>query len=154
MQLGNKNEFKRLIEIATEKDPDNAELQYNLGVIAAEVGDVDSAKKYYAKALELNPGYIDASNNMAVVILAQEAGIIEEMNSLGTSAADNKRYDELMEERMNVYKEAIPYLEQTLKLKPNNLQAAKTLMNIYSAIGDTAKYKEMKAKVESIENGQ
>lgn len=154
LQLGNKEEFKELIQLAIEKDPKNPELQYNLGVLAAEAGDVEGAKKHYNKALELNPSYTDAYNNMAVVILSQEKEMIDEMNSLGTSAADNKRYDELMKARTELYKEAIPYLEKTLKLKPNNLQAAKTLMNIYSAIGDTVKFKEMKAKVQAIENAQ
>ena len=32
------------MEEATEKDPNNAELQYNLGVIAAEAGDNEDAK--------------------------------------------------------------------------------------------------------------
>jgi len=154
LQLGNKEEFKKLIQLATEKDPKNPELQYNLGVLAAEAGDIDAAKMHYTKALELNPSYADANTNMAVVILSQEKAMIDEMNSLGTSAADNKRYDELMQARTELYKEAIPYLEQTLKLQPQNLQAAKTLMNIYSAIGDTVKFKEMKAQVEAIENGQ
>ena len=151
--MGNKEEFKTLIEEATLKDPDNAELQYNLGVIAADAGDIDAAKKYYSKALALNPGYVDANNNMAVAILGEEQSIIEEMNSLGSSAADNKRYDELKEARLSIYKEAVPYLEATLKLKPKNIDAAKTLMQIYSAIDNTVKFKEMKALVEKLESG-
>lgn len=153
LKMGNKEEFKTLIEEATLKDPDNAELQYNLGVIAADAGDIDAAKKYYSKALALNPGYVDANNNMAVAILGEEQSIIEEMNSLGSSAADNKRYDELKEARLSIYKEAVPYLEATLKLKPKNIDAAKTLMQIYSAIDNTVKFKEMKALVEKLESG-
>ena len=42
------------------------------------------------------------------------------MNSLGTSAADNKKYDELQEKRNAIYKDAVPYLEKLLKLKPKN----------------------------------
>lgn len=90
---------------------------------------------------------------MAVAILSEEQSIIEEMNSLGSSAADNKRYDELKEARLSIYKEAVPYLEATLKLKPKNIDAAKTLMQIYSAIDNTVKFKEMKALVEKLESG-
>ena len=131
----------------------NAELQYNLGVIAAEAGDQETAKKYYNKAIALDPNYTDAQNNMAVLILQGEKDIIDQMNNLGSSAADNKRYDELRDERIALYKEAIPYLESTLRINPSNLQAAKTLMNIYSAIDETTKFKEMKAKVEALEAG-
>lgn len=151
LQLGNRNEFKRLMEVATQKDPNNPELQYNLGVVAAESGDAETAKKYYQKAIELNPEYADAYNNMAVLILQSEQDIVEKMNKLGTSSADNKKYDELKEQRIVLYKNAIPYLETTLKFRPKNLEAAKTLMNIYSAIGETAKFKEMKTKVESLQ---
>ena len=87
---------------------------------------------------------------MAVLILSREEAIVEEMNSLGTSSADNKRYDELRAERTKLYESAIPYLETALKLKPKSINAAQTLMNIYSVLGETDKYKEMKAKVDSM----
>ena len=73
------------------------------------------------------------------------------MNALGTSAADNKKYDEYKLQRLEVYKEAIPYLEKANELKPN-IYSARTLMNIYSAIDDMPKFKEMKAKVEALED--
>ncbi|MGR7814135.1 tetratricopeptide repeat protein [Lacinutrix undariae] len=153
LKMGNRDEFKRLMEEATTKDPNNAELQYNLGVIAADAGDIDDAKKYYEKALELEPDNADASNNMAVLILGQEKGIFDKMNSLGTSSADYKKYDAYKEELNVLYKSAIPYLEKTLKLKPTHVNAAKTLMSIYSSLGETDKFKVMKAKVEALESG-
>ena len=73
------------------------------------------------------------------------------MNNLGTSAADNRKYDELKEKRQQVYKDAIPYLLSALETEPKNLQAAKTLMNIYSAVGDTDNYKAIKERVDAIE---
>ncbi|WP_298894296.1 tetratricopeptide repeat protein [uncultured Psychroserpens sp.] len=153
LKMGNRDRFKELMQEATQKDPNNAELQYNLGVIAAEAGENDSARKYYEKAISLDPSYTDAYNNMAVLILSGEKSIVEEMNSLGTSSADNKRYDELRAERQKLYESAIPFLETTLKLKPKNIQAAQTLMNIYSATAQTDKFKAMKARVEELEAG-
>ena len=154
LKMGNREEFKSLIQEALVKDPNNPELLFNLGIVAAEAGETQAAKGYYEKAIELKPDYTDVYNNMAVLILSQEQDIIEKMNALGSSAADNKKYDELKAERTKLYTDAIPYLETTLKLRPTDLQAAKTLVNIYSAIGETAKYKEMKAKVEALESGQ
>ena len=153
LKMGNRERFKELMQEATVQDPNNAELQYNLGVIAAEAGENDAAKQYYEKAISLDPSYTDAYNNMAVLILSGEKTIVEEMNSLGTSSADNKRYDELREERKKLYESAIPFLETTLKLKPKNIQAAQTLMNIYSATAQTEKFKAMRAKVEELESG-
>ncbi len=153
LKMGNRDRFKELMQEATEKDPKNAELQYNLGVISAEAGDNEAARKHYERAIELDPSYTLAYNNMAVLLLSTEKEIVEEMNSLGTSSADNKRYDELKAKRTEIYESAIPYLEQTLKLKPKDVQAATTLMNIYSAIGQTDKFKAMKAKVEAMQSG-
>ena len=151
LKLDRREEFKKLMEEATIMDPSNPELQYNLGVIAAEGGDNDSASKYYKRAIELDPNYADAYNNLAVIILEKDEDIVEKMNALGTSAADNKKYDEYKLMRLDVYKEAIPYLEAAFKIKPN-IYTARTLKNIYSALEETAKFKEMSAKVEELEN--
>lgn len=147
IKMGNKEEFKKLINLALEKDPNNAELLFNLGIVAADSGEKEAARSYYEKALKINPDYPEVYNNMAVLVLSEESEIVEQMNSLGSSAADNKKYDELKEKRNDMYKKAIPYLESTLRLKPDSVQAAETLMNIYSAMGETEKFKAMKAKV-------
>jgi tetratricopeptide (TPR) repeat protein len=152
LKLGNKEKFKSLMEEATKKDPTNPELYYNLGVLAAEGGDIEQSQKYYQRAIEINPNYVDAYNNLAVGILEGEAAIVEQMNSLGTSAADNKKYDELKEKRRQLYIDAIPYLQKAIELQETNIDAARTLMNIYSALGETDKFKAMKAKVEEIES--
>ena len=90
---------------------------------------------------------------MAALILDQEAAIIDEMNSLGTSSADNDKYDALKEKRQQLYKDAVPYLIQVMDNEPDNLSAARTLMNIYSALDDMENFKAIKAKVEALEGG-
>ncbi|AUP81166.1 tetratricopeptide repeat protein [Flavivirga eckloniae] len=151
-KMGNTDEFKKLLEKATQMDPDNPELQYNLGVIASESNQPEEAKAYYEKAVKLDPKYINAYINLAALILNREQSIIEEMNGLGTSRADNKRYDVLRAERQGIYKEAVPYLTKALEINDKSISAAKTLMNIYSILGETDKFKSMKEKVEALES--
>ncbi|WP_136480871.1 tetratricopeptide repeat protein [Cognatitamlana onchidii] len=153
-KMGNMEEFGKLLEEAVEIDPNNAELRYNLGVIAAEANHPEEAKAYYEKAIELDPKYVNAYINISALILSGEQPLIEEMNGLGNSSADNKRYDELREQREKLYSDAVPYLTKALEMAPKNINAAKTLMNIYSILGETDKFKEMKAKVEDIESAQ
>lgn len=150
-QMGDTDKYKTLITKALELDPNNIDLVFNLGVFAADEDDFESAKNYYNKAIEMDPTYTRALMNMAALILDQEQGVIDEMNNLGTSAADNKRYDELKEKRQQLYKDAIPYLKSTLEIEEDNLSAAKTLMNIYSALDDMPNFKAMKAKVDALE---
>jgi tetratricopeptide (TPR) repeat protein len=151
LKMGNRDKFKSLMEEAIQKDPNNAELLYNLGVLTAEGGNAEESKKYYEKAIEIDPNYVDAYNNLAVSILAGEAALVEKMNNLGTSSADNRKYDELKAKRGELYAEAVPYLEKALSLKASNLDAARTLMNIYSVLGETDKFKAMRTKIEEIE---
>lgn len=147
-KLGNTEEYKALIQEAIKLDPNNVDLIYNLGVLSAEAKDIEAAKGYYKKVIDMDPTYVNALTNLSALILEEEQSIIEEMNSLGNSAADNRRYDELKEKRKGVYQEAIPHLKAVLDVEPDNVDVARTLMNIYGAIGDTDNQKKMKAKVE------
>ena len=149
--MGDTMKFKELLEVAVQKDPSNSELQYNLGVISSEIDDFDNAKKYYLKAIELKQDYVNAYINLAALILGQEESILDQMNNLGSSAADDRKYDELKATRNQLYLDAIPYLERAISIDKSNYQAAKTLSNIYSAVGNTDKYKEYKALVDALE---
>lgn len=153
-KMGDTAKFKELMETATKLDPDNAELQYNLGVISAESDQPEEAMAYYKKTIELDPNYTNAYINSAALVLGKEEALIKEMNGLGTSAADDKRYEELRTQRQDLYREAIPFLTKALEMNPKSTSAATTLMNIYSVLGETDKYKAMKAKVEAMGGGQ
>ena len=150
-KMGNIEEFKSLLEQATQMEPNNPELQYNLGVIAAESNHPEEARAYYEKTIELNPQYINAYINLAALILSKEEALIKEMNGLGSSKKDDLRYDELRIQRQELYKNAVPYLTKALEIDSKNISAAKTLMNIYSILGENEKHKEMKTKVEELE---
>ncbi len=150
-KMGNTEKYKELIKKALEINPDNVDLLFNLGVFASEEKDYETAKSYYNKAIEIDANYTKAQMNMAALILDQEQGIIDEMNELGTSAADDKKYDELKDSRQQLYKDAVPYLKMVLDIEPDNLSATRTLMNIYSALDDMPNFKAMKARVDELE---
>ncbi|WP_439152688.1 tetratricopeptide repeat protein [Winogradskyella sp.] len=150
LKMGNKEMFAELIDEASSKGTDDAEFLFNLGTLLAESENHAEAKKYYQNAIDKDPTYNYAYINMAFSILADEANIVKEMNGLGNSAADNKRYDELKEKRENLYREAIPYFEKSLTLK-DDINVITNLMNLYSVLGETDKYKELKAKKEQME---
>tara|TARA_B110000483_G_C18147027_1_gene523896 strand:- start:389 stop:1660 length:1272 start_codon:yes stop_codon:yes gene_type:complete len=153
-QMGDILKFKELLELAVKTDPNNPELQYNLGVISSDIDDFENSKKHYLRAIELKPGYTNAYINLAALILSQEQTILDQMNSLGSSKADDRKYDQLKEKRKEMYLEAIPYLESAIVSSPENYQAAKTLSNIFSAVGNSEKYKEFKAIADSLEPKQ
>ena len=150
-KMGDIERYNKLMNEIVASDPDNPEIYFNLGVGSAEIGSIEKAIQYYKKALELNPDYDAALINLAVLKLSGENKLVEEMNALGNSSADNKKYDQLKQQRKDLYTETLPYLERALKLKPNNLEVIRTLMNMYGQLGEDAKFKEMKAKFEAME---
>ncbi|MBT8257244.1 MAG: tetratricopeptide repeat protein [Bacteroidia bacterium] len=152
-KLGELDKYKELITKALELEPNNVDLLFNLGVVAADNDDTEEAKKYYDLAISADETYVRAYMNTAALLLGQEQGIIDEMNGLGTSAADDKKYEELQESRMDLYKSAVPYLEKVMEFESDNINAARTLMNIYSVLGDTPNFKALKAKVDEMEGG-
>jgi tetratricopeptide (TPR) repeat protein len=146
-ELGNKEAFKVAMSEAIEKEPNNAVLYYNLGVVSAELGEKDVAISYYQTSIDLDPSNENSYLNLVALILDGEEDIVSEMNSLGTSRADNMKYDELKESRENLYKQTVPILKDLIDIN-NNIEAIRTLMNIYGTIGDNSGYMDMKNLLE------
>lgn len=148
VELDEKEKFGQLMNEAIEMDPNNANLYYNLGVVTRDLGDIASARKYYEKAIELDPSLENAYLNLVALILEGEAKLVEEMNGLGTTRADNARYDLLKKKREGLYKECVPILVNLIEIDKNQ-EAIRTLMNIYGTLGDTANFRSMKSLLEN-----
>ena len=150
IQLGDKQKFADLMKEAIERDPNNHILYFNLGVITSEQGDRNKARFYYEKAIELDPSYASSYLNLAALILDGEPELVEKMNSLGNSRADNIKYEQLQKQREELFLEAVPVLEKLTEIDPTNLEALTTMKNIFGTIGDVAKFNEMKEKLEAL----
>lgn len=150
-KMGDMENYSRLMKEVISLDPENPELYFNLGVSSAELGETEDAIKYYKKALELDSSYTKAQNNIAATILKDEAALVDEMNNLGTSRADNARYDELKGQMHALYNKALPYLEAVQKNDTSKVEVIRTLMNIYSQLGQDDKFKAMKAQLSALE---
>jgi tetratricopeptide (TPR) repeat protein len=144
-KAGNVEKYSEIVEKVIEQDPTNADLYYNLGVTAMQMDAPEKAIKYYKSAIEVNPKMTNAYINLANTILSKEKAIIDEMNGLGMSKADTKRYDELQKERSEIYEQGLPYLEKAVDIEPNNKEAIQTLVNIHGILGNEEKAAKFKA---------
>lgn len=150
IKLGDEARFATLMQEAIAQDPNNAILYFNLGVVNGNEGNRTEAIEYYTKSIELDPSYEASYLNLVSVILEGEAAIVEQMNSLGTSAADNRKYDLLKSQREGLFLEAVPYLEQLVNINPKNREAITTLKNIFGTIGDTSNFKKYRDMLEAL----
>jgi len=149
IELGEKEKFKELISQAIEKDPNNTILYFNLGVVNNDLGDRESARKFYEKAIEIDPTYEPAYFNLTSLILSSVDDIVDEMDKLGNSRADNARYEVLKVSKEAIYLECVPFLKKLIDINKNK-EAITTLMNIYGTVGDDEGYKEMKKMLEGV----
>jgi tetratricopeptide (TPR) repeat protein len=147
LQTKDFDRYKQIITEVLAKNPNDAGLVYNLGVISANANDNAEAEKYYKRAVEIKPDYINAYINLAVLKLQSEKVLIEEMNKLGTSDKDMKRYDILKKKREDLFRSTLPYLQKAYELDPENMDVAKTLSGVYGALEMTAEKNALKAKM-------
>ena len=143
-KLGDKDKFKSLMAEAATVAPDNPDLHYNIGVINMEQGNLEEARASYRKVLEINPGYTNAQLNLSTTFVNEGNGLIDEMNTLGSSRADIARYDELKKQKDDLFREGAMVLEDALKVNPDNQGLLTQLKNIYGAMGDNENFMRVK----------
>lgn len=142
--MGDKEKFKELMAQASDMAPDNADLLYNIGVINMEQGNLEEAREAYKKTLAIDPGYINALLNLSTTYVNEGNGLIDEMNTLGSSRSDIARYDELKQQKDDLFLEGSKILEDALKTNPDNQSVLAQLKNIYGALGDTENFMRIK----------
>ena len=146
LKMNDFDTYTKLVNEALAKNPNNVDLVFNLGVVAANANKADEAEKHYKRVIEMDPNYFNAYLNLSELLLRGDDKYVEEMNKLGTSEKDNKRYTVLKAEREKNFKSVLPYLEKAVELKPTDEPANKTLLSVYNALEMTDKYKALKAK--------
>ena len=151
LKMGMTEEYEAAMQQVIAKDPNNPSLYYNLGVGAANSGNSEKAMEYYRKALEIDPNMSSANLNIAALTLNQDKDIIEKMNGLGNTKADNAKYEELKKQRLDLYRTAVPYLEKAISSEETNIEAVRTLYNIQVQLGNTAEADKYKAKLAELE---
>ncbi|NRB59083.1 MAG: tetratricopeptide repeat protein [Winogradskyella sp.] len=152
IKVGNSEAAFELFREALRRDPNNPDLNYNVGITAMEVSQNEVAKEAFSNALRIKPDYANAALNLSFLEVSKGNALNDEMNSLGNSAADNKRYDELREEKNVLFTAGAKILEDFISNNPSlqNADIFNQLANIYSALGEVDKYKANKAKAEEI----
>jgi len=139
-------EAKQNLNLAIEKEPDNKQLYFSLGVVYDELGNTEKAVESYKKAIELDPNYFDAVYNLGALYFNE--GV--EMNNAANEIEDNEEYNKAREAAKGVFKEGLPHLEKAHELDPQDAGAIASLQQLYALLDMTEKYQEMKAKLEAI----
>ena len=134
---------------AIESEPDNAILYYNRGYLYEQMDNGEQAVENYKKAAELDPQYFDATFNLAAYYYNQAAETLQKANNM-----DLKEYEEkgaAIEDSAKVFFEkALPALEKSMELKPDDEKVLTTLQTVYTRLGMEAKAEEVQTKLDSM----
>lgn len=146
-KLKDNDGFTKLVAEALQSYSNNAELVFNIGLIESNANNIVDAEKYYKRAIEIDPKYVNAYINLTELTLRDDEKYVVEMNKLGTSEKDTKRYNYLKIEREKNFKKALPPLQKIVELDPANVEVKKLLLSVYNALDMTIEYKALKAKM-------
>jgi len=117
IDLNKVDEARTGLEAAIAKDPNNKLLHFYLGYVNTRLEKLDDARKNFQEALRVDPGYFEAQYYLSNTYLVDVDKLSKEINGLGISAADNKKKQTLVQERVKKSEAAIPYLEKSRAMK-------------------------------------
>lgn len=159
---GNIPEARRVLALAIERDPENANLHYAFAVNFDQMSKdtlfsqedrsfaYNEAIKAYKKAIEIRPDYFDAIYNLGALYFNEGIQLFVKADNIlreGYTQANLKRSGELEDKSKKVWREqAQPYLEQALTLIDENDEnyeiVLRSLRELYMRTGQNEKLEE------------
>ena len=148
-EMGEEKKFQSILQKAIEKEPNNADLHYNVGVIYMNNKEIEKARESFDNVMRLDPTNANAALNLSTSYLEEGNSLVEQMNSLGNSRADDLKYEELKKKKASLFEQAAQTL---VDFKNNNSKVPNSILeqlkNIYNALGETAKAKAITEELE------
>jgi hypothetical protein len=169
LQKGDQTQALKNLQLAIEKDPNNAQLHLVLGNVYDNIANpkglsgkdttkpadyddlVMKASQHYEKSIQLKPSsqesYFNALYNIGALYNNYGGTLYNKSMSKATITDLAKKQKEWELKSMEYYKKAIPYLEQALSIKPDDKSTIAALRKLYYLTGNEAKGKEMNDKM-------
>ena len=142
---GKSNEAKDMLIAATEAEPNNKLLWFNLGVIYEKSKQMEDAEKSYKKCVELDSNYVSGLYGLGIMYFNQGSDSYNESNDIPPT--EQKKYDAKLAEGKAKFEQAIPLLEKSHELDPKDLNTMIALKTIYYKLELMDKFDAMNKKV-------
>jgi len=123
-----------MLNKAIEAMPDKTELYNALGIVYENSKkDPETAQKYYEKALSIDPNYAESIGNLGRVYFNRALGALVIANDI----KDNEQYKVAKTRALDIFKEALPFIEKAHQMKPEERDYLIALKNIYYYLNDS-----------------
>lgn len=111
--------YQKYEQKALKDFPDNPRLYFNMAVVYYNLGYPSMADIHLKKAYELAPENFYVNRTLGSLILENDASITSEIN-LKKSRKDTKKRLELIEQKKELYNEALKYFRVALQQRPED----------------------------------
>ncbi len=155
ISVNNLEEGMKYINIALDSDPDNSTFWFTKGTFHDQAKERENAIAAYNKANETavnDDESFNANYNLAVIYYNDA---IEVANKANEAYNNPKLSKELEETAKTKFIECIPYFEKCISVKPDNVEALKTLSTVFYRLSNDkvyqAKYDEIQAKIKEVQ---
>jgi len=176
IKSGKQDEMVKKLEEAAAKDPNNADIQFNIATVYLGMANPKEGKKpanaaeltgkseaAYKQALRIDPNNASYNYNFGALYYNNAIDFNVQMNEVtGTSDADTKKYDGLKASRDATFGQALPYFEkanEVLSKDEGNLKnedkatyksTLMALKEIYARLNKMDKSQEMGKKLDAM----
>ncbi|MEC3880866.1 tetratricopeptide repeat protein [Parapedobacter sp. 10938] len=148
LMAGNEQKIINTITAQVEKDPQNENLHYYLGIAYAEMEEVEKAEAAYRKSIEINPDYLEANINLGGLILNKG---IDHFNKTNNASLQQAEYDAEIQKAYDIFDSALPYLEKAVELDGSSYLALTNLKKYYEIKEDDAKIADLQARINALQ---
>lgn len=132
LEQGEKEALLTSLLEAVEADPENANLYFLIGKSYDDMKDYDLAEEYYKKAAELKPDFFESYYNIGAIYVNQAAEIQAEANDLPLN--ETEKYKVLTDSASIFLEKAVPYLEKSLEIRPDDAPTLAALKEAYGRL--------------------
>ncbi|WP_041567144.1 tetratricopeptide repeat protein [Nonlabens dokdonensis] len=151
-QMGDKDKFLQVMETIVAKDPNDSDAHYNIGVVKQENKEIVEARIAFRKVLEIDPAYLNAAINLSKTYIDEASLLVDKMNLLSDDPSDDKKFESLQAQQIELYKKSIIVLERISNKHPQSIPVLKQLVGLYSFLGQDTKLEIVKSKLDQLEN--
>jgi tetratricopeptide (TPR) repeat protein len=137
------DEALNYINVAKAKEPNNFSLFWAEGVLYMQQEKYDDAITNLLKSIELNPNVFDTHFNTGVCYYNKASAMVLAANDI----MEQKQYDEAVKVAREIFLKAIPYFLKARELKPDDLDALRSLRELYYRLQMNDQYNEVVKKI-------
>ncbi|MBA3647871.1 MAG: tetratricopeptide repeat protein [Chitinophagales bacterium] len=135
------------LNAAIQKEPKFTALYINLANVYEQQKDTVNARKTYMQALQVDPKSFDAFYRLGAMYYNQAVELNNQMNKLDLNA--QKKYDVLKVDRDQLFKAALPYLEQAHQIDLKDMDTMSALKELYARLNMMDKLNDIKQEMDA-----